>query len=392
MNKTFFTLTILFLALASSPASAQNVEPLRITHGPYLQNMTDTSVTIMFTTNKIVVPGVYLKAGDEDFKLIRNSTDGQINVGEGLQKVRITGLEPGREYEYKVYAKQILDLRPYVNLDKKYGDSIVSKVFKFKTLDPSVKEISFTVFNDTHNKAGMISRFLDGIDINAQDFYVFNGDIINYISDLELPYKTFIDTAVNRFASEKPFFIVRGNHETRGTYAKDFKQFFDFPDDKYYYSFDDGPVHFIVLDGGEDKADTSFAYFGIADFDRYRFEQLEWLKKDIAGKKFRNAKFRIVVVHMPIIKQDKEWYGMAFLAEHYGPVLEQAGIDLMISGHLHKNIWIPADKSDFGYPVWIASNHNFTEVSVNENRIELRLKDIKGMVVDTKEIFVKTKK
>jgi hypothetical protein len=77
---------------------------------------------------------------------------------------------------------------------------------------------------------------------------------------------------------------------------------------------------------------------------------------------------------------------MAFLAEYYGPVLEQAGIDLMLSGHLHKNDWIPADSTGFGYPLLITSNHNFTEVTADEEKIVLKLKDIEGKVVETYEV------
>ncbi len=384
MNRIHLTISIFFFI--TFVVAAQTTEKLNITHGPYLQNVSDTAATVVFTTNKLVVPGVYLSYNDTDSKLIRNSTDGLINVGDDIQKVRITGLKPGKEYSYKLFAKEILDMRPYVNLDGKYGDSIISEVFKFKTLDKSADVVRFTVFNDTHNKAGMISHFLDVNDIEQQDFYILNGDIINNLPEKELPYKTFIDTLVNRFAAEKPFFFVRGNHETRGSYANHFKDYLDFPDNKYYYSMDAGPVHFIMLDSGEDKADTSRAYFGMADFDKYRLEQLEWLKREVKSKRFKEASFRIVVVHMPIIEKQKNWYGMAFLAKHFGPVLQDAGIDLMLSGHIHKNIWIPADSSGFGYPVMIASNHNFTEVIVDEKKIVLKLKDIEGSVVKKYEV------
>jgi predicted phosphodiesterase len=384
MNRLSLTISIFFFI--TYVVLGQTDEKLNITHGPYLQNVSDTAATIIFTTNKLVVPGVYLSCDGADFKLIRNSTDGLINVGDDIHKVRLTGLKPGKEYSYKLYVKEVLDMRPYVNLDGKYGDSIISEVFKFKTLDRSADEMKFTVFNDTHNKAGMISRFLDGNDIEAQDFYFYNGDIINYVKDLELPFRAFLDTSVNRFASQIPFFYVRGNHETRGTYAKEFKKFFDFPDDKYYYSFDAGSVHFTILDCGEDKPDTSAAYFGLADYDNYRLEQLEWLKREVKTESFKNASFRIVVVHMPIIEKEKNWYGMAFLAKHYGPVLQDAGINLMISGHTHRNAWISADSSGFGYPVMIASNHNFTEVTADERKIVLKLKDIEGRVVEKYEV------
>ena len=226
MNRLSLTISIFLYSFIPFTASSQSTEKLSITHGPYLQNVSDTAATIIFTTNKLVVPGVYLSCDGADFKLIRNSTDGLINVGDDIHKVRLTGLKPGKEYSYKLYVKEVLDMRPYVNLDGKYGDSIISEVFKFKTLDRSADEIKFTVFNDTHNKAGMISRLLDVNDIEAQDFYFYNGDIINYVKDLELPFRAFLDTSVNRFASQIPFFYVRGNHETRGTYAKEFKKFY----------------------------------------------------------------------------------------------------------------------------------------------------------------------
>ena len=383
------TVSLLLFILTYLGLYAQTEKKLTITHGPYMQNVTDTSATVMFAINKFVMPGVMLSTDSRNFKLIRNSTDGLINVGKGLQKVRITGLKPGKEYWYKLYAREVLDMRPYVNLDGKYGDSIVSPIFRFKTLNSHADTIRFTVFNDVHNKVAMLSRFLDNNDIGNQDFYILNGDMINYVQSMELPYKVFIDTCVNHFATGKPFFFVRGNHETRGTYARELKEFFDYPADKYYYSMDIGPVHFIILDSGEDKPDTSKAYFGMADFDKYRFEQLEWLKKEIKTECFKNEKYRIVVVHMPVIERKNNWYGMAFLAKYYGPVLHKAGIDLMISGHIHRNRWIPADSSGFGYPVWIASNHNYTEVIVDEGMITLKLKDIDGNVV--KEIFLKPK-
>ena len=153
-----------------------------------------------------------------------------------------------------------------------------------------------------------------------------------------------------------------------------------FADDKYYYAQTLGPVRFLVLDGGEDKPDTSNEYSGLVDFDSYRYQELEWLKKEVAGDEFKNAPFKIVIIHMPIIENKKNWHGMAFLAQHFGPVLEEAGIDLMISGHTHRNAWIDSDKSGFGYPIMISSNNHFIEAEVDLEEISLLLKDINGNV------------
>ncbi len=380
MKRIFIILTFLLFVTVSFKVPARGEKTLRITHGPYLQNVTGHSATIVFATNKLVVPGIFLNSGNGHFELVRNSTDGMINVGDNIHKIRLKDLQPGKTYEYKLYAKEILDLQPY---SCTYGDSLVSEPFRFKTLNPGADEISFTVFNDIHDKAKMLNRFLDVNDIDHQDFYFLNGDIISYLQDVEQPYKSFLDVCVNRFASEKPFFYVRGNHETRGRYARRLKDYLDLPGDKFYYSMDTGPVHFIILDGGEDKPDSSKAYFGLAGYDQYRLEQLEWLKIEIKSESFRNAAFRVVLIHMPVIEKKDNWHGMAFLAKHYGPVLQEAGIDLMISGHTHKNAWIEPDQSGFGYPVMISSNLNFIEARADKEKIELKLKDVKGKVVNT---------
>ena len=96
------------------------------------------------------------------------------------------------------------------------------------------------------------------------------------------------------------FFFVRGNHETRGPNARTLMTYFPHPSGKNYYSFNHGDVHFIILDSGEDKPDTHPVYAGIVDFDNYRTEQAEWLKKDINSEEFKKAKYKIAVYHIPL--------------------------------------------------------------------------------------------
>ena len=111
-------------------------------------------------------------------------------------------------------------------------------------------------------------------------------------------------------------------------------------------------------------------------------EELEWLKEEVAGDDFKSAQFKIVIVHMPIYINDRNWYGMAFLAEHFGPVLKSAGVDLMISGHRHRNQWVKKEESGFDYPVIVCSNNNYIEAEVNENGISIHLIDLDGQIVD----------
>src|SRR5699024_8608909 len=86
------------------------------------------------------------------------------------------------------------------------------------------------------------------------------------------------------FASEIPFIMSRGNHETRGAFRREFKQYFSYPTNKYYFSFKQGPVYWVVLDTGEDKPDDHPVYGGVVDFDSYRQEQVDWLTKVVTSE------------------------------------------------------------------------------------------------------------
>lgn len=374
-----FYIILLLLTFFAGYTNAQESESLEITHGPWLQNVTESSASIFFTTNNLVVPGVMIRSGNENFKLVQNSTDGLVNVGDNLHKIKINNLLPGEKYEYKLVAREIESYRPY---KVEFGETVTSGNYSFSTLDPNQKNVSFTVFCDIHDRAGKLAKYLDSNEVEKQDCYFLNGDIMGHIEEEAQIYSSFLDTCVSRFASETPFYYVRGNHETRGKFARNLRNYIELPEDEYYYAQTIGNTRFIVLDGGEDKPDTTSVYAGFADFDNFRLKQLEWLKREIDGKEFQDADYKIVIIHMPVLKDKKNWYGMEFLATHYGPVLEKAGIDLMISGHMHRNKWINSNKSGFSYPIMICSNNNYVEAETKSEGITVRLKDLDGKIVE----------
>ncbi|MCF6357875.1 MAG: metallophosphoesterase [Draconibacterium sp.] len=381
--KGIFFVAFLMLFSVSTKTVAQEDESLTFLHGPYLQNVTETGATIIFSTNKLSVPGVLIKSGDGKFELIQNSTDGLIDVGKNIHKVRIENLDPGQQYQYKLFAKEFIEYHPYKVV---YGETINSEVYSFKTFDSNQKQINFTVFCDIHHQADKLGKYLDSNNIEKQDFYFLNGDILGHIEEEAQVYSGFLDTCISRFAAEKPFFYARGNHETRGKFARNLKNYLDLPDNSFYYAVSIGNTRFVILDSGEDKPDTQEVYAGLADFDKYSLKQLEWLKKEVVSKEFKKAQFNIVIVHMPIIKNKENRYGMEFLAEHFGPVLKKAKIDLMISGHMHKNKWINAKKSGFNYPVIICSNNDYIEAEVDKTGISIHLKNLDGDIIDEHKI------
>jgi predicted phosphodiesterase len=369
-----FICTLITISVEGQKRSSE-----KILHGPWIQNLTETSVTIMWITSDPSVPGILFGSDTSKMELVYNSKDGMINGGDTLQKIRITGLEPGKKYMYRIYSRQIDIFEPYKIT---YSDTIISDPYSFITFSPQTGTTRFIVFNDVHNKSTKMASYLRNIDINNQDLWLFNGDMVDYVQKKDQIFSGFLDTAVFWFAKTKPFIYIRGNHEARGRYARQFKKFFDFKDNSFYSSFDLGPVHFVILDCGEDKPDDNQEYYQLADFDYYRREQLEWLKNEITTNNFRNAAFRIVLCHMPIYKQEKMAYGMKFLSDYYGPILEKAGIDLIISGHTHSNAYLDSKNSGFGYPILVNSSNTFLEVSVKSNGIKALIKGTNGNIMN----------
>jgi len=375
MKKLSSFLILIFAIFLSAYSQGIDNENFIITHGPWLQNLDPNGVTIIWTTNKPAVPGITLTLPDGKTRFIRNSRDGIIDGGGVLHKVRVEGLEPGISYKYSINSVQILKYQAYRVY---YGDTLARRAETFTTTPLQTDKVSFLVVNDVHENSGKMASYLKNTNTTEKDFFIFNGDMVDYLQSEDKLFPGFIDTASSYFAVKKPFYYVRGNHEARGYKARELRNYFDFKDDRFYYSFNYGPVHFIVLDCGEDKPDNNKNYFGLADYDSYRQEELEWLKNEVKSDDFRNAKKRIVFIHMPVLKEENQNHAMKFLADNFGPVLQSAGISLMMSAHTHQNAFYEAGKSGFGYPLLVNSNNSFVEVVVDVKGIRVVVKNVEG--------------
>jgi hypothetical protein len=376
-------LSFAFVAIACS-VYAQSTESLKVTHGPWLQNQTSDGVTVCWMTNLPAVPGV-LVSGLTPAKdsLVRNSTDGMIDAGGILHKVRITGLKPGNRYSYRLFSVELMKFRPY---QVYYGDTVRSKAFDFRTADPSAPDVNFMIVNDIHTNGGKLATFLRDGNAAGQDLLIYNGDILDDFEQETELLGPIIDTSVRYFATGVPFFFVRGNHETRGIMARKLKSYLDLPGGRYYYSFTDGQVRFVMLDCGEDKPDDNRYYYGLADYDRYRLQELEWLKEELASPLYRDAAFRVIVIHMPVMGGDRAGYGPNFLAEHFGPVIRKAGADLMVAAHTHRHAWYDSQQSGLGFPMLVNGNTNYVVAASDGKVLDLKVLSGDGQTILSKEL------
>jgi len=321
----------------------------RIVVGPYLQQPSETSMTVMWITDANCVSWVEYGQGESLDQRAHHSEHGLIEANQTVHRVTIEGLSPGEEYRYRVCSREIVVFEPY---KVTYGETIASDTHTFTTLNGRKESISFIVLNDIHERNETLISVVRLAQSQPFDLVFLNGDILGHIEDARQIIDHVLAPCTELFASETPFVYVRGNHETRGKFARKFPNYIALPEDRYYYSFDHGPVHFVVMDGGEDKRDTDKEYSGLVDFDRYRAVQRKWLEKEIRSEAFRKAPFRVVVVHMPP-QPSERWHGPDDMYQTWRPLFNEGKIDLMISGHTHHYEIRPPVEGQCDYPTII---------------------------------------
>lgn len=368
---------------------------IAISHGPYLQNVRETEATFVWLANKPSIGWVELAPDDgsnyynQERRKHFDTTNGVKNTSL-LHVVKVTGLKPGTSYRYRVYVTEVLD---HKGVEVTYGKTDATDVYYakapcFRTNDTSKPETSFAVINDIHGRTKDIPALMNAADYKNKDLVIFNGDMLTQLRNESELFSGFMDVSVELFAKEKPMYYARGNHETRGLFATSFQHYFSPKEPHLYYMFSQGPVCFIVLDTGEDKPDSDIEYSGITDYDNYRTEQAEWLRQAVKSDEFRKAKYKVVIAHMPPQPIKELWHGPQEVLEKFVPILNEAGIDVMLSGHLHRYIPCQPD-ARVKFPVIVNSLDNVISAQTQGNELLLEMRNTQGALVD--KIVIKAK-
>ncbi|KAK9767318.1 hypothetical protein K7432_002979 [Basidiobolus ranarum] len=185
----------------------------------------------------------------------------------------------------------------------------------------SDQAIRVAAFSDNQFGLGIFNKLAPLIAAHKPNFLVHAGDAVQQVENLQQWQTDFFGPLTQYdLAQTAPMIYARGNHdfEPEGHYV--------YTHNQTWFSFNTGNTRWIVLDSNLDKS-----------------EQDEWLKKELSSEEFRSAKFRIVVVHIPPFmefwdpvtweKGEKHWG--EFIRLRYSKLMEESGVDLVISGHQH---------------------------------------------------------
>ena len=395
MKRLIFTI-LPFFALFS--ANAEEIKAPKIVAGPYIQACSDTEFTVVWQTDSDALSWVEIAPNDGTHfyntarKQYFQTIHGRRPIGR-WHKVTVDGLEPNTIYRYRVLHKGITTNQG--NKRVRYTESKGSNVYRrqpysVRTLGSGEETTRFAIGNDFHDKPELLTQLFskDIITPAAYDFVLYNGDMVSSFESEERLVSSVITPSVAQFATEVPLFFSRGNHETRGAEATTYSDYFPTTTGAPYYTFSDGPALFIVLDGGEDKPDSDIEYHDLVRYDTYREKEAKWLKSVVESEQFKAATVKIVIIHIP--PKSSGWHGEAEIARLFVPILNQAGIDAMFCGHIHKYRFSEANDPTYGcnFPIVCLPNRVRADIEVSKEKIAYTITTAEGNTTNN-EILIK---
>ena len=372
-------ISILVFLCTAIMAGAQ----VKVNCGPFLQNVTEDSFTVVWTTDSLAVGWIEVAPDDgthfynvERPKYFDMRGFGRKPIGT-LHKVTVSGLEPGTTYRYRVMCKGVLiqENRARIIYDQGYGLDLKKRPTKVTTKAKDYDQVKFAVVNDMHEHDSVMQVLFKDAK-GKYDFVCFNGDMTSAVDSTAEIRIHYMKTASKLFASDTPLYLCRGNHEYRGNDAIKYVDYFQTPTGKTYYSASYGKYFFLFLGSGEDKVDSDIRNLDIMMTEKYVQEEAEWLKTVVESEEYKNAEVKIAFCHIP--PSPTGWYGNATVSKYLVPLLNGTGLDLMLCAHIHKYSYREAGKNGCDFPVLCNANQQRLDATVDKNGIKIEIYDASG--------------
>lgn len=158
---------------------------------------------------------------------------------------------------------------------------------------------------------------------------------------------------IEPLAATRPFYSAVGNHDRDFVVAYDhwYKRF-AFPGDEQNYAFDAGPVHVLVVNSQEaclegettqavQRVNPNCTLTSASGAPLENTEITDFMKADLADAQSRGMPWSVVVFHHPPYanggynESNAGASYMWWMRDHWLPILEQYGVDLVFTGHDH---------------------------------------------------------
>ena len=350
--------------------------PLRagVGQGPWTGEVRETSLTLLWLSEAPGMAWVELEDGSCHWETFAGR-----RIFHRLHRIRLEGLAPGSVVRYRVCGQDLVDDR---NARKPvFGDIYQGEWHQVRLFDSKAETCRFSVFNDIHMRRKDYCALAAQVDSAATDFLFLNGDIVsagNYQADTLVHYAI---APLGNLPAGIPLLFARGNHEGRGNAVELVSEVF--PNSSpapFYYTFRQGPVAFIVFDAGETGESRAILFSGKSVYEDYLFEQIEWAKQAVRDPLFSEAPVKICLIHVPMIDhQDKtDFLLQRWLNVHVVPLLNQAGLDLMIGADLHEFMWCEPGAMANDFPILVNDEDRHLACVCTRNAITVKILNPKG--------------
>ncbi len=298
----------------------------RIFRGPYLQKGTPTSVVVRWRTDFANEGAVYYGTSPGN---LTNMQPGGITTEH---EIEVTGLQPGTVYYYAIGDVNGTvvgnDNDYYFKTSPAFGDEGEYRLWVLGdcgTANSNARSVRDAYYNFTGN------RHTDAMLMLGDNAY-------NVGSDTEFQYAVF-ENMYEEKLQNTVLWSCPGNHEYYNGYTDaqtqtgPYYSIHTFPTNgeagglasgtEAYYSFDYGNVHVVSLDSHDSDKSVGGS-------------MLTWLENDLAQT---TQKWIIAIWHHPAYSKgshnsDTET-AMVQMRENVMPILEDYGVDLVLSGHSH---------------------------------------------------------
>ncbi len=295
---------------------------------------------------------------------------------------------PGRRIYYRVVAQPL----SYETAYKLHRDEPVAGPTMGLTLPNSAaSRVRVAVVNDTHEHSKTVDALASRIEAVQPEVLVWNGDTCAaaFNTPADVP-RVLLKPG---WASTRSLMFVPGNHDVRGACARDIRDCLAAGPDAalpYNVARRYGPLALLTLDTGEDKPDAHPVFAGTAAYEPYRVRQAAWLREALGRPEIASAPFKVVFCHIPLhglpdqndglsVEGFAAWSGDG--ARAWMPVLREARVALVISGHKHA--WRVDDPTE-GQPMQVVGGgpdlHNATLIVLEADSQSLRvaIQDLSG--------------
>jgi 3',5'-cyclic AMP phosphodiesterase CpdA len=281
--------------LFSSVFLCCGIDTLMTVIGPYPQDAQTDSITVCWQTS---IPTIHNEVHWGESPSLGNITVEKNLFSRTFHTVTLTRLTSATLYYYTVFS-----------------DGTETPLYTFRTASPPTDTIQFVAYGDTRGGWDNWSNTLivaQAIEKTHPDFVISTGDLVDNGKNAT-DWVDFFNASP--FLHNSTFYPVLGNHEN---YSTLYFTYFSLPDHERWYSFNNGPVHFIGLDSNPRNA--------------YRIVQNLWLFHDL---RTRSEPFTIVFFHHPLYSSGEEHGNTTLLQKLWAPIFERFHVDVVFNGHDH---------------------------------------------------------